>query len=285
MISAIGIYFFSAPKQRREVGWFRTALYLFLLYKVTVYILHFGTLFSAGAMVYAPSLISGGLRDGAFLLSNYYSVPMAAGWIVTMALLSLLGLFRRSCYITNAVLWLLMLNMNHYLYSTLTAGDYLLNQLLFFNIFFYTGRSGARLGSLREALHNMALAGIKVQVCLVYVVAAGFKLGDAGWMSGTAVYQTFQMTEYGNALLRSFPLWLCMILNYATVAYQLLFPLTVWFRPFKIYLLAFGILQHLVIALGMGLFSFGIVMIICYILFLKYDEGSPEHAQSPIAQT
>lgn len=249
-----------------------------------VYLLHFGTLFSADAMVYAPSGLSGRFSDGAFLLSNYYSVPLAMCCIIVMALFSLLGLLRRSHYVINAVLWLLMLNMNHYLYATLTAGDYLLNQLLFFNIFFYTGRSDARFGSFREALHNMALAGIKIQICLVYVVAAGFKLGDAGWMSGTAVYQTFQMTEYGNALLRSFPLWLCMILNYATMAYQLLFPLTIWFRPFKIYLLAFGILQHLLIAFGMGLFSFGIIMIICYFLFLKYDEA-PMHAQSPIAQT
>lgn len=246
-----------------------------------VYACHFSTLFSAGSMVYTQQLFTGGLQDLAFLLNNYYSPFLALVIIAAVALLSLSGLARRSGYLSNALLWLLVLNLNNYLYASLTAGDYLLNQLLFFNIFFCTKQlSKPFFNDLKNAFHNMALAGIKIQICFAYVLAAWFKLGDMDWMNGMAVYYTFQVPEYSNALLMSLPLWFCMGLNYATMAYQLLFPLTIWFRPFKIYLLAFGIIQHLIIAFCMGMFSFGVIMIICYILFLKYDESSAGRADA-----
>jgi hypothetical protein len=231
-------------------------------------------------MVHTQQLFTGGLQDLAFLLNNYYSPLLGLVFITALGALSILGLLRRSGYLANALLWLLVLNLNNYLYASLTAGDYLLNQLLFFNIFFCTGVSASRFNELKYAFHHLALAGIKIQICLVYVLAAWFKLGDADWMSGMAVYHTFQIPEYSNALLMSLPLWLCMVLNYATMVYQLLFPVTIWFRPFKIHLLAFGILQHLIIAFCMGMFSFGIIMIICYILFLKYDESPGDRADA-----
>lgn len=228
-------------------------------------------------MIYTQQAFPGGIKNIPFLLNNHYSKTFAISCIALVAVLSLLGLFRRSNYITNLLLWLLVLNLNNYLYATLTSGDYLLNQLLFFNIFF-SSKPGASpfFNDLKTAFHNMALAGIKIQVCLAYFLAAWFKLTDAAWLHGSAVHQIFQIPEYTNGLLMSLPLWLCIVLNYATMAYQLLFPLTIWFRSCKIYLLAFGIIQHLVIAFCMGLFSFGIIMIICYLLFLKYDESAAD---------
>ncbi len=233
-------------------------------------------------MVFTRPLFTDTLQDLVFALNNHYSASLGGACILVLAVLSWIGLIRRSNYLTNLLLWLLVLNLNSYLYATLTAGDYLLNQLLFFNIFFSV-RPGtsAFFRDLKTAFHNMALAGIKTQVCLAYFLAGWFKLTDAAWLGGSAVHQAFQIPEYTSSLLMSLPLWFCMVLNYATMAYQLLFPFTIWFRPCKIYLLAFGILQHLVIAFCMGLFSFGIIMIICYILFLKYDD----RAEAPRAHT
>lgn len=244
-----------------------------------MYFYHFRTLFSDKAMIYTRQAFPGGIKNLAFLLNNHYSKGIAIGCIVLLSALALLGLFRRSNYITNAVLWLLVQNMNNYLYATLTSGDYLLNQLLFFNIFFSVKQSASPFfNDLKTAFHNMALAGIKIQICLAYFLAAWFKLTDAAWLHGSAVHHIFQIPEYTSGLLMGLPLWLCMALNYATMAYQLLFPFTIWFRSCKIYLLAFGILQHLIIAFSMGLFSFGIIMIICYLLFLKYDYSAADRA-------
>ncbi len=265
----------------KEIAWFRTALYLFLLYRTVVYAYHFQLLFSDKKMIFTRPVVTHTIQDLVFVLNNHYSVSLGIGCILALGLLSLAGLLRRSNYFTNLLLWLLVLNMNGYLYATLTAGDYLLNQLLFFNIFF-SAKQGASpfFNDLKTALHNMALAGIKIQICLAYFLAAWFKLTDAAWLHGSAVHQIFQIPEYTNSLLMSLPLGLCMVLNYATMAYQLLFPFTIWFRSCKIYLLAFGLVQHLMIAFCMGLFSFGIIMISCYLLFLKYDESSVNRAES-----
>ncbi len=226
-------------------------------------------------MIYNQPGFIGGIKDAVFILNNHYSKNLSIAFILLLATLSVVGLLRKSNYLSNLVLWLVMLNLNSFLYSTLTAGDYLLNQLLFFNIFFSVKRTPHTVvNDLKTALHNTALIGIKVQICLVYFLASWFKLTDSAWLDGTAVYHIFQIPEYTSALLFSLPLWCCVILNYATLAYQLLFPFLIWFRPLKIYVFAFGIIQHLIIAVAMGLFSFGIIMIISYILFLKYD-GKP----------
>lgn len=244
-----------------------------------MYAYHFRLLFSANKMIFNQPVFTDTFHDLAFILNNYYSRNLCLVFILLLGALSLIGVFRRSNYMSNLLLWLVMLNMNSYLYATLTAGDYLLNQLLFFNIFFST-KQGASVffNDLRTAFHNMALAGMKAQICLAYFLAAWFKLTDAAWLNGSAVHQIFQIPEYTNGLLMSLPLWLCMMLNYATIAYQLLFPFTIWFRSCKIYLLAFGIIQHLAIAFGMGLFSFGIIMMICYLVFLKYDYSAADRA-------
>lgn len=235
-------------------------------------------------MIYTQQAFPGGIKNLPFFLNNHYSKGIAICCIIFVSVLALLGLFRRSGYVANALLWLLVLNLNNYLYATLTSGDYLLNQLLFFNIFFCMKNSSqAFFDDLKTAFHNMALAGIKIQVCLCYFLAGWFKLTDAAWLDGSAIYQIFQIPEYTNGLLMSMPFWFCVILNYATMAYQLLFPCIIWFRPFKIYLLAFGIIQHLVIAFCMGLFSFGIIMILCYILFLKYDDAPARSAGADIS--
>jgi hypothetical protein len=271
-------YLFSHKKQTKELGWFRFALYAFIIYKVYVYVVHYKELFSSQSLIYHAVKHINPLVDLTFYLNNHYAAGIAPFFILGTLFCALLGIFKQSNYISNIVLWLLIINLTNFLYPTLTAGDYLLNQLLFFNIFFsFKTSEKPAVNDFKTALHNTALVGIKLQVCLAYVMAAWFKLDDASWLSGMAVYQTFRIPEYSTPLLASLPLSICMILNYATIAYQLLFPAFIWFRPLKIYLLAFGIVQHLAIALGMGLFSFGIIMVICYILFLKYDGASVEH--------
>lgn len=247
-------------------------LYLFLIYRATVYALNFRSLFSAHRLIFHHTQHAGFKNDLAFVLTNHYTVYLGIFFIVLIGVLSLIGLFKRSNYLTNCLLWFTIVNTNNFLYPTLTAGDYLLNQLLFFNIFFsITNSNNNSVQDVKTIFHNVALVGIKVQICLAYFLAGWFKLTDADWLEGMAVYQTFQLPEYSNVLLQNIPQSICMILAYATLVYQLLFSILIWVRPFKIYLFAFGIIQHLVIAFGMGLFSFGIIMIICYILFLKYD--------------
>jgi len=274
-------YLFQTKKQTREIEWFRNALYLFLLYKVFVYLIQFKVLFSNERIIFHQVKHINIVNDFVFFLNNHYSVTLAAVFICGVGALSIVGLLKKSNYITNGILWVLIMNLTSFLYPTLTAGDYLLNQLLLFNCFFVSKESsGAVWNDIKTALHNTALIVIKLQICVAYFLAGYYKFIDESWISGSAVYQTFQIPEFSNSMFASIPHWLCSVLTYTTIAYQLSFAFLVWFRPFKIYLFSFGIMQHLLIALGMGLFQFGIIMCICYILFLKYDYQSSVPADS-----
>jgi hypothetical protein len=60
---------------------------------------------------------------------------------------------------------------------------------------------------IKNALHNTVLLAIKLQVCLAYFLAGYFKVIDDSWMSGAAIYQTFQIPEFSNALISFYPLF------------------------------------------------------------------------------
>lgn len=269
-MNKITTYFFNRQNQLVEVNWFRKALYLFLIYKAITYVYFFDELFSNESFIYHHVQFTDVLQNASYALNNFYTPVLGAVSITLMALLSLLGLFRLSNYVTNALLWYVVLNVSYFLYPTLTGGDYLLNQLLLFNVFLTSKKTQH---TFKMVFHNVGLVAIKIQVCLAYFLAGLYKLLDASWLSGTAVYDTIQIPEYSNALLVSIPFVLWVIINYLTIIYQLCFPVLVWLPRTKLYILAFGFTQHLLIAFAMGIFSFGILMLITYFLFLKYDEA------------
>lgn len=272
-MNKITSYFFDTKNQTKEIGWFRNALYLFLLYKIFVYLIQFHVLFSNERLIYHEIKHVNILVSLVYLLNDYYSVTLGIVFILIATVLTLIGLLKKSNYLSNILLWIVVMNLTNFLYPTLTAGDYLLCNLLCFNCFFIPkDSSNLFLNDIKTAIHNAALIGIKIQVCLAYFIAAYFKITDASWLEGYAIYQTFQIPEFSNSFLQTLPYSLCFVLTYLTMIYQMSFSFLVWFRPFKIYLFTFGIMQHLLIAVGMGLFSFGIIMTICYILFLKYDK-------------
>ena len=266
---------FDIKIQPIETKWFKNALSLFLIYKVCVYIYLFPELFSEHRFIYLFNRNVNFLIDSAFFLSNNYSSFLAVFMISLLGLFSVLEIINKSNYFIRFFLWVIIINLNNFLYPTLSGGDYLLNQLLLFNIFL-TNKSfkSSIINELSNLIHNLALIGIKIQICLVYALAAWFKINDVNWLNGSAIYEIFQIPEYSNTLFYSLPKWFCTISTYLVLVYQLSFCILVWIKPIKKYILALGILQHLVIAFGMGLFSFGIIMIVCYFLFLNYDYQS-----------
>ena len=272
----ITTYLFDKINQPREVKWFQNALALFLLYKVVIYFSQIEALFSSNAFIYNHPYNSHSYIDVAFVLTNFFTPQLAFIALSIIGIVSILTLFKISNYVFKILLWLTVINLNNYLYPIITSGDYLLNQLLLFNIFLNPtiSKEISFISDLKTVTHNISLLGIKVQICLAYLVAALFKLYDADWLSGQAIHQIIQIPVFSCALLQSIPTGILLISTWFVILYQLLFPVLVWNQKFKIYILSLGIIQHLVIALAMGLFSFGILMMLSYILFLRYDYRS-----------
>jgi hypothetical protein len=278
-VKAIERYLFQFKNQEKEITWFRNALYLFLLYRATIYSLNFHDLFSDNRLIFHHVIKLNPMVNLVFFLNNHYSVALGVLFIIGLFALSVLGLAKKNNFYSHLIIWFIVINLSSFLYPTLTAGDYLLHQLLLFNCFFMPKKKRTiNVNAILIAFHNTALIAVKWQICLAYLLAAIFKLQDESWMNGTAVYHIFQIPEFSNSILKLVPQWACLVLTFITILYQLSFSFLVWFRSFKIYLFFFGILQHLFIAFFMGLFSFGFIMIICYILFLNYDYSTKNNS-------
>ncbi|MBS1635647.1 MAG: hypothetical protein JST26_06955 [Bacteroidetes bacterium] len=272
-MNQLSLYFFGEPRHLAATRVFRKALYALLLYRILVGLRHFDDLFGVNSLIYTKHISLSGVKDLVYLL-NIYELPwLRLSFLIAGGIICLAGIFNRQSFVTNVLLALVIYNIHSYLYSALTAGDYLLNMMVFFNCFLYTKpRKNIVLNELSTAAHNASLLALKIQVCLAYVLAAYYKLGDNSWLHGEAVFRSFQADVYSSHLLHLIPHGVAVCMNYAVIAYQGLFAGLVWIKPLKKWILWLGVAQHLFIAFGMGLMSFGFTMIISYLLFPDFTK-------------
>ncbi len=107
-------------------------------------------------------------------------------------------------------------------------------------------------------------------MCVVYLFAALGKLQGETWWTGEALWGAFANYEYQTidmTWLAPYPL-VIDFLTHVTVVWELSYCVLVWprlTRPFVIFL-AFPL--HLGIAFGMGMITFGTIMIVANLAFL-----------------
>jgi hypothetical protein len=230
-------------------------------------------MFGENAIALTRPFNNGLFKDLAFFLYAQNSSNAGYFFILPLMALSIAGLFKiRMHILTDFVIWWIVVNIHNKIYPTLTGGEFLLNQLLFFNCFISDKfvSKGNFISQLKICAHNFGVMAVVIQVCLVYFFAALAKLGDESWLSGTAVLKAAQTEQYSlHSIVMSAEKfsWLFILLNYIVFAYQLLFPVLVWIKRIKKPFLVIGILIHLYIAFVIGLVSFGFVMILSYIYF------------------
>jgi hypothetical protein len=262
-------YFFKGHLLPAHSRYFKIALYLFVLAKCLYWLLHYDLLFGADTIVYKAQGHTNVVKDLAYILYNNRSSTLALYFILAAAFVCGFMLYRsRTNLAADLALWLIVENLHFDIYATLTGGDYLLNQLLFFNIFIAMDHSAER-HTYREVyvcLHNGAITAVMIQVCIVYLVAGVAKLRDTSWLGGDAVAGVSALDHFSNGY-RFGRGGLATLLTYGALFYQLLFPLLVWIRPLKIPLLAVGVAMHVYIMVIVGLPAFGLIMIISYIFF------------------
>lgn len=119
---------------------------------------------------------------------------------------------------------------------------------------------------------NVALFAARLQVAFVYFEAAIVKLTNPLWSDGTAMWLWVQNAGFGASptvtsmlqTLFAYP-WIAAATTWGTIALELFLCFAVAFAPATARLtrdvaLVTGLVFHLLIALTMGLISFGIVM-------------------------
>jgi hypothetical protein len=244
-------------------------LALFVVYKCLYWFYDYNLLFSEQSIVYKNDLILPFWQWPAFILFKSHAAALSVSFLAGVFMAAIYVLFSgKHLRAAFFILWFGILNINNNVYPTLSGGDYLFQHLLFFCIFLSNSNlKQTNLHSLDIAANNFGIIAIRIQVCLVYLLAGYAKIMDADWLNGTAVNDVFSVRDYSMPFLYESNSAFGKELNYLVIGYQLLFPILVWIRRIKKWFLLMGVLQHLFIAFIIGLPSFGFIMIIAYAIF------------------
>lgn len=225
-----------------------------------------------GAFAWAPHDI-----EHAYLVLLAYMI---------VALLLMAGVFSRlSC----AALWYLQLSVVHRNLLITSGADQIFGMLLFISIFLPLGRRwsvdawvAGRLAARWPALFDREKRRLpsiwsarlfQLQIAIVYGITVARKIQEDVWRDGQALRGFLAMPSYA-----TWPMWhghwpFMKPLTWGTLAFECAFPLLIWFRPFRRWLLLAGIAFHLGIDILMQVPMFSGIMICSYIMFVP-DEVS-----------
>ncbi|MDG4530764.1 HTTM domain-containing protein [Streptomyces sp. AV19] len=134
------------------------------------------------------------------------------------------------------------------------------------------GEVRAVMAAFGHLLHNAALLVIMGEVCLIYGAAGWYKIQGSLWQDGTALYYPLHLDYFSpwpglsHALAASGVV--VLLLSYGTVAMQAAFPFTLLNRRVKNVLLVLMMVEHVGIAVLLGLPFFSLVMIFADAVFL-----------------
>lgn len=111
----------------------------------------------------------------------------------------------------------------------------------------------------------------QIQLVYIYFFSGFHKLGSHDWYTGQAVYYVLQQRGFARLDLSAFthPVFIGLA-TYGTLFFELLvFPVLVWVRALRPFVLAMGLLFHVGVALSMRVFVFGEIMPLLYLSFVN----------------
>jgi hypothetical protein len=157
----------------------------------------------------------------------------------------------------TVILYVLQTSMIHRNVSVVNGEDLVFRMLLFYSCFaplhyslsvdswLRSRRRGAAHGHSAILPRIWPVRLIQVNVALVYVIAVLYRLGDqAGeWVRGDAIYWSMMSNMWSRCPWPQLfygrgGLLLSQVITYSTILIELSFPLLVWFRRPKLYVLA-----------------------------------------------
>lgn len=133
-------------------------------------------------------------------------------------------------------------------------------------------RAGKPLGlPVPSIMANVAIRLIQIHMCVIYFNAGISKLQGQMWWEGSAIWGAVANLEY-----QSFDCtWLCnhpylgALMTHTTVIWEISFAALVWNRMLRPLVLFVAVPLHLGIAFGMGMITFGFVMLYGCMAFVE----------------
>lgn len=133
-------------------------------------------------------------------------------------------------------------------------------------------RAGQPLGLPEPSIMaNVAIRLIQVHMCVIYFNAGVSKLQGQMWWDGTAIWGAVANLEYQSldcTWLCRYP-YLANLMTHTTVIWEIFFCALIWNRMLRPLVLFVAVPLHLGIAFGMGMITFGFVMLYGCMAFIE----------------
>lgn len=130
-------------------------------------------------------------------------------------------------------------------------------------------------GQLSRGLTNAFFIICWAQVLAAYVFPFFYKAQGPMWWDGSALGTILAIPEFSRGFLLSIAQsdhWLFKLLTWSTLIYQAAFPILIWWRKAKPYMILAGVCFNLGIGAFMGLMDIAVVMVAAYAILL--DEAT-----------
>jgi len=162
--------------------------------------------------------------------------------------------------------------------QVLNGGDNFLRFILLylafadsFKYFSISGYESTRFYKLRCLASNLAGISICMHLCLIYFISAIHKIHADVWFSGVATYYTFNLERFNgtpfNASLANNALFVVST-TYGTLLLELLYPILIWNKSLRKYLIPAAVFLHAGIGIFMMLYDFQLIFIFAQGFFI-----------------
>ncbi|MGD9644099.1 MAG: HTTM domain-containing protein [Pirellulales bacterium] len=118
---------------------------------------------------------------------------------------------------------------------------------------------------------NVATRLMQLHMCVIYFFAGISKLQGPAWWNGSALWGAVANLEYQSIELTWLATWplTVAVMTHVTIAWEVSYCALVWPRLTRPIVLALAIPLHLGIAFGLGMITFGLVMLIGNAAFIS----------------
>lgn len=118
---------------------------------------------------------------------------------------------------------------------------------------------------------NIAIRLMQLHLCIVYLFAGTGKLLGESWWDGTALWGAFANQEYQTVDMTwlAHSIVLVNLMTHVTLFWEIAYSALIWPRLTRPIMLILAIPLHLGIAVCMGMVTFGIIMLVANMAFLR----------------
>jgi len=285
--------FWFMPADPATLGLIRLLTGAMLVYTHWVWGLDFESFFGPESWV-SSELVQRYLRDS-YVFSLWYVVPHEYAFEVHLLCVGVLGLFALGLFtrVTSVLALLVVISYANRVPRALFGLDQINGLLTFYLALGPSGAaysldawlrrrsevgdrsqnpaSGLGFDAAGPSIHaNIAVRLIQVHMCVIYLVAGFSKLKGLAWWDGMAMWLAFANQEYQTfdmLWLARYPM-LIHALTHFTVFWEITYSVFVWVRVLRPLVLLSAVLLHAGIGLCMGMWTFGLIMIIGNLAFV-----------------